>query len=308
MNNIKDETKSNSINDPKLIADAFWVKLSYYFDKINSNILSDDYDKYQQNTHIIERVKIDLGVTDNIGIYFTLGTRNNKTLNERSKQIEMIISPLFKISNLSLMSAIYDIHHKYAPKNWNVVKYKFWQPSFLYTITINYDNKENTKGNIKDDIEITKDNFEYCPYIDNMHGKVSIILFVDDNVSQYIIKKETVKIKGIDRELWIPSDSGIYSMIDCAIGEFNLLNTVENMEIYLKSEHSEIHRYPLEHLTQTIIMINNNPLSNINKCSRCEYNNTQRNLSVCQCGCVYYCDKICQKAHRPIHKSICKKR
>ena len=58
------------------------------------------------------------------------------------------------------MSAIYDIHYKYAPKNWNVVKYKFWQPSFLYTITINYDNKENTKGNIKDDIEITKDNFK----------------------------------------------------------------------------------------------------------------------------------------------------
>ena len=284
------------------VANNFWIKIMEHSADITSELLKKDYESYQKITNMVTKIQMDLKINNEIGVYFGIDTRNGNTLPERKDQIEIIISPLFKKASVALMLAIYDAHFNYIPKNWCVVKYKFWQPSSLQDMTINHQDvsHSNKEGDI---IEITKDDFEYFPFTEN--NKLSIIVFVNDDVAKYMIKKEHVE-HGINREMWLPINTSIYMMLDSAIGEFNLLNTLNNMEIYLKSEHTEIDRHPLEHLTQTIQMINNNPLSNIHSCARCEYNNTQTKLKVCRCKKVYYCDEICQRAHRSIHKKNCK--
>ena len=279
-------------------ANSLWIKIAENTTDINKLLLEKDYDSYQKVTNMISKILMDLRINSDIGIYFGIDVRNGNVLPERAGQIELIISPLFKKSSISLMLAIYNAHFNYTPENWCVVKYKFWQPSSLENMTINHHG--GLAPDKKEIIEITKDDFEYFPFIDNTNNKISIIVFVNDNIADMVIKKEFIKQHS--RDMWLPINTSIYMILDSAIGEFNLLNTLDNMEIYLKSEHAEIKRHPLEHLTQTIQMINNNPLSKIHSCARCDYNNTQTRLKVCGCKEVYYCDAVCQKAHRNIHR------
>jgi len=278
-------------------ADEFWKAIAKYEPAIIENLLKKEYDSYQKANNIVTKVLADLKINNDIGIYFGIGTRNGNELPERRDQIEMIISPMIKKSSVDLMAKLFDSYTNYNLK-FSVVKYKFWQPSSLQNMVINH---QSETGDI---VEITKDDFSYFPFREN--NKLSIILFVNDDIQKYIIKKEHLK-QDINREMWLPINTSIYMMLDSAIGEFNLLNTLNNMEIYLASEHTEIERHPLEHLSQTIQMINNNPLSGIYTCSRCNYNNTQTKLKICKCKKVYYCDTICQKAHRYIHKKNCTK-
>ena len=79
------------------------------------------------------------------------------------------------------------------------------------------------------------------------------------------------------------------------------------MEIYTTVDYEPVERYPMSNMREEIEVIANNPLSNIHSCSRCNYMNQQVKMMRCQCHKVYYCDSICQKAHRSLHKLTCRK-
>jgi hypothetical protein len=293
------------------MANNFWKKFKENENIIYKNLLIREDKNYNNAVKIISNIKLDLKITNDIGTYFSIDTRNGMKLKERKSYVEFILTPLFQKSNIPIMNALYDAHFKYnLPKYWNIVKYKFFQPELINSISLNYESKD-LKGEISlhndsNVIEITKDDFSYAPIYDDQKKNVSILLFVKDDKSTYVIKKETYN----DRELWIPNDTGIHAILDSAIGEYNLLNKLDKMEIHLESdlkndEFKDIEIFKIESIFKNFEMLNNHSLSSVNKCGRCSYTNNQVNILVCKCKKTFYCDIICQRAHFKLHKSIC---
>jgi hypothetical protein len=175
------------------------------------------------------------------------------------------------------------------------------------------DNSDIDNSDIENEetiIEITKNDFEYFPVIDIPNSKLNLILFISDDKAQYMIHKRIITKAEFptlveDRALWYPKDTTIYTVIDCAVGEYNTMNCIDKIEIYLKSEQPDIIRKPINLLVNEIMMMNNNPLSSVCACARCGYQNKQVSLLVCHCKKTRYCDSICQRAHRSLHKNNC---
>jgi hypothetical protein len=317
------------------IARKFWVMVMECRDEIEEKLMERSAYRYQQVNDIIDKIKVKLGISNapfaeqtssqqhapfaeqtsrQVGIYFGIDVRNGMKLSERKNSIEIIISPMLCRKNKQLTHCIFDAYHAHIKAHniqtkytWSVAKYKFWQPASLQSISINY--KKPAIANTESDLlEITQSDFSYFPILDSSKekpSKLDIILFINDDVAKYLIKKEEMTINNKKRNIWIPINSSIYAILDSAIGEYSLLNILDKMEIYLKSEHEDINRHPLDHLTKIIQMINNNPLNDVHTCARCEYANTQMTMKKCICKKVFYCDAICQKANRAIHKLSC---
>ena len=290
-----------TVTDVLITADLFWTEFVKNETYLKELLFRRTYEDHTKARHIIDNIINNLNITNSLGVLFGVDVRNALVLPERKDYIELILTPLYQRKNKNLLIALYNSHNKYLSNNWSVVKYKYWQPSNIDSITVNY------PDSIKSDtlIEITKDDLKYYPIIEHSQNKLSILLFINDTKAPYLIKKEKYEIDGNVRELWIPKDYGIYAILDSAIGEYNLLNTLNKMEIYLESEEPDVERRNIENLIETVNMITNNPMTDINKCARCNYSNTQVNLKRCKCKNVYYCDSICQKAHRDLHKSNC---
>lgn len=277
----------------------FWEAILEHKNVINEYLFRRN-DDYKNVVMLIDKIKDRFDLRDSIGLYFSIDIRNGIQFEERKNMVELILSPIMQRGNLDLLHIMYAVYYeKYSSQTeWSVIKYKFWQPLHLESVSINYE-EENVP------ICITHADFEYHPVVEN--DKISILLFIKDDLQKYLVKKETYTINEEERELWIPSNINIYTILDSAIGEYNLLNTLDKMEIYLHSEHPKIDRFPLEHLSNNVQKINNNPLSKMVKCSRCDYSNKQTTQKRCVCKKIYYCDKICQNANRKIHKYSCSK-
>jgi hypothetical protein len=284
---------------------------------------------------IREIIKITLQELDfNIDVHFGIDVRNGQVLNERKDQIEMILSPDHQRYNIKLINQLYKSNLvKQLPKSWSVIKYKFYQPRLIDSIVLNYiEKKSETKKSetekseteksetekstdsdteIEDTIiEVTKDDFEYFPVLDIPNAKINLILFISDDKASFMLHKRVITKSefptlAMDRTIWYPKDTTIYTVIDSAVGEYNAMACIDKIEIYLKSEQPELTRKPINLLVNEIIMMNNNPLSSIQKCSRCCYQNTQVSLLSCHCKKTKYCDTICQRAHRYLHKHNC---
>jgi hypothetical protein len=190
------------------------------------------------------------------------------------------------------------------PIHWDVVKYKHRNPKLLPIINLTI---ENT------DCNITCDDFTYYSFRDVEEQKLSIILFINDDKIKYLAAKESCIIKKKKHVVWMPINHGIYSILEAAVGEYHLMNTLNNMEINpdieinnLSNEIDIDNIRPLHDLYSDIQVVVDNPLSKINKCIRCKYNNNRHKLTKCICGNVYYCDDICKNAHYYLHKYICK--
>lgn len=287
-----------------LIAKKFWEEFMKYEKIIYDNLLKRNETEYNQSINIVSQITKSLNIENNVGIYFGIDIRNGMNLSERKDCIELIISPLFQRSNQKLTIDLYNESFKHnLPNYWSVVKYKFHRQSYIHTIILNYSKPELIDEKTTDAIvEITKDHFHYHSITNDEKTKISVLLFVDDDMASYLVKKE----KYNDRDILIPKDNGIHAILDSTIGEYNLLNVLDKMEIHLKSETNQedfknIEIYPIENLSKDIEMIHNHSLSKFHTCSRCEYSNKQIKLYVCKCHKVYYCDSICQKAHREMH-------
>jgi len=307
------------------IADKFWESFKANEETLYLNLLKREDRFYNNAVNIISNIKTKLDIVNSIGTYFSMDTRNGMKLEERVDHVEFIITPLFQRNNQQLMHALYDVQHKFKlPKYWSVVKFKFFQPQFINTITINYDTRHNPASkfepeskyidnNIIDDqkstdgiMEITQDYFMYTIAKHEQKDRVNILLFINNNAARYLVKKE----KYNDREILIPVDSSIHAILDSAIGEYNLLNVLDKMEIHTMfelddPEFKDIQIKKINNLIQEFDVINYNPLSGINKCSRCGYINKQVKIYACKCKNAYYCDKVCQRAHHELHKKFC---
>jgi len=296
--------------DIKKISNEFWMQFMEIESLLYDSMKKRDVVAYNQSVNMINIILEKLEINCMINIQFGIDTRNGMALDERKDIVEIILSPMFQRNNQKLMCALYDESFNIGlPKYWAVIKYKFHRTSFIHTIILNYNDPTIVGDNT---IKITKDDFSYFPIFNDEKTKLSIILFIDDKKSQYLIKKQKIKIKNVERELLIPIDNGIHAVIDSAIGEYNLLNVLDKMEIYTKSaletdEFKEINDVVMENLIYDIDMIHNNSLNSFEKCGRCEYSNKNVKLHACKCKKIYYCDSICQKAHRSLHKlSGCK--
>lgn len=289
---------SNSIESELLIANVFWQEFAERESVITQLLYNRTYDDYQKVRDIIDMI-IDISNLENqIQILFGVDIRNGMVLGERLNHIELIITPLYQRINKKLVIALFNTHKKYLPDYWNVIKYKIWQPNNINNITLT-----DTDGG---SIELIKHDFQFVPIIDKDSQKLNILLFIKDSVAKHLIKKEKYEIGENIRDIWIPQSIGIYSILESIIGEYHLLNTLDKMEIYLESEEIDVtDRQPIEKMADIINMIANNPMSGISICARCNYSNKQVILKSCRCKNVYYCDTICQRAHRQLHKLGC---
>ena len=241
-----------------------------------------------------------------INVFLSIGSRNGMNLPERETHIEMTLSTAYLKKNKKVIENLYDAHHGYMPPSWTVLKYKYWHKSLLQAVAIDCTHDQEI-------IEITKEHFSYHPCVEEKSSKFSIILFVDDDIHKHILRSQlyapkSKKIKA--RKIWVPSDGRVHDIVESAIGEFAMVNTLDKLEIHLKSSNEKVERFQLEHLTQTAQFISNNPYSKFKeilskKCGRCGYLGVNLDLKKCSCGKTYYCDVACQKAHRSTHKFIC---
>ena len=293
------------------IAKSFWDGFINIEARLYKYLLKRDNIHYTKAINMVAGVKSKFN--ELIDIQFGIDIRNGMMLVERKDNIELIMSPLFQKCNIKLLDILYNEYlTRKLPEYWNVVKYKFHQPQFINTITLNYN---KTSDENSDMLEITKDDFCYHSIVDIENLKLSIILFIDDNKSSYLIKKEVYENKKEDipnRDIWVPKDNGVHAILDAAVGEYNLLNVLDKIEIHLKSdldgdEFKDITTYKLDNINDEIEMMNSQSLSNTYRCARCYYSSMQVKMCVCQCKKTYYCDAICQKAHRKLHKLSCVK-
>ena len=278
------------------VSKIFWNEFLKHEKLIHENLLKKTQTDYDKSNEIISNILSKLQLNDKLGIYFGIDIRNGMKLNERKNYIEMIISPLFKKNNQKHVIDLYDESFKHTlPAYWSIVKYKFFRPHYIDIMTLTY--------SVNDDIvEINKTHFNFHSFIDHENYTISILLFIDDKISPHLIKKE----KYNDREIYVPIDNSIHMVLDTAIGEYNLLNIIDKIEIHPTSvlktdEFKNIETFPIEKLIEKVKIVTSNSLKHINSCSRCEYSNSQVKLMYCKCRKVFYCDKICQKAHRKLH-------
>lgn len=285
----------------KQIATKFWSLFSQYDDMMYNYLMSDDFstriNAYKIINPILEYLKID----NQIGIKFSRGIHNGMKLKERADWIKVTLSPLFDKKNKTLLDEIYNIYVKNNKKiknqkskqnlklqnKWFIVKYTYHNPLNIHNISLVYDEL----------FIVDKSHFSYHPIIDEKSSELSIILFIDDNVSKKLIDQKTQK----------PVNNFIHKILNAAIGEYNLINILSKVEIRLKSdlekkEFQTTDVYELEHMMNNIKMMENHPLQNCNKCARCGYNSNNVKLYRCGCKKVYYCDEVCQRAHLIIHK------
>jgi hypothetical protein len=283
----------------KQTAKLFWESFMIHETHIHETMLKRNADDYYQVNTIIEQITTKLKIQNMVGIQFGIDVRNGMNLIERKDHIEIIISPLFQKKNQELTIELYNASHNIKlPTHWSVIKYKFHNPTYINTIILNYKDQQD----VNKLIEITKDSFLYHPIINEKKTQISVLLFIDDNVSKHLIKKEIYN----EREIWIPKDNGIHAILDSVIGEYNLLNTMDKMEIHLKSdlgtdEFKDITTKKIENIVNDINMLNGHALSKHYICSRCEYSNKHVKLYTCKCHKARYCDITCQKAHRAMH-------
>lgn len=281
-----------SVEELQIIAQNFWEAFIKHEKDIYKNIILETTTNDNIAINIIDQIKSSTGIQTLIGTYFKFDTRNCMRLSERKKCVEFIITPLFKKDNKQLLDIIYDTHHKFKlPKYWSVIKYKSNKPKFIQDAILTYG-----------DVEITKDDFYYHPIINEQKTQMCLMLFINDDKAHHLIKKE--KINNV--ELWIPTNNGIHSMLDSAMGEYNLINIIDKIEINLYSiltskSYENIPINPLENIMNDINMIHNNSLSKVRICARCEYSNQHIKLYMCKCKKTYYCDSVCQRAHRELH-------
>lgn len=274
---------------------------------INTLLLKKNESDYRKVNIIINGIISEFNLTGVIDIIFGIDIRNSKLLSERKNHIEMIISPIFKKDNLDFINILYKeltSNKRYICDNWSIVKYKPWNPETLENIQITYSNKDGTTKTI------THKDIEYYSYEAESNSnksinyeKINVILFICDDVKQYILEKHTIS----GNEVYIPKDSSILTLLDAAIGEYNILNIINHMEICLQSTNIPFEKLPLLNLRDKIKMIDTviNTTNKIYNCTQCDYLNTHVELIKCKCNKVYYCDDICKNAHFNIHKNYC---
>jgi hypothetical protein len=311
MTSVDNKTNLN------LTAKNFWNHFIKIESRLCSNIKKRNIVEYNQTINLIADILKKLSIENMVNIQFGIDTRNGMNLPERKNSIEMILSPIYQRNNQQLIYELYNESFNYKlPEYWSVIKYKFHRSSFIHSVILNYDKKtqisddkkslENGESCIKN-MEITKDDFSYFPIVNDNKTSLNILLFIKDDKQKYLINKKSIKVNDTIRELWVPIDNGIHTMMDCAVGEYNLLNLFDKIEIHLESdllteEFKNIDSIKIENLINDIDTIHNNSINSFQKCSRCEYSNKNIKLQLCKCKNVYYCDIICQKAHRKLHK------
>lgn len=296
----------------KKTAKQFWELFLNDEEKILELLFKKNKHDFDTADKITNGIMNSIGWGDNIRIIYGIGVRNGVELKERCDSIELIISPLLQKSKIKYLNALYDNTPLNLSPKFCVIKYKFWHPDNIEQISINFQlpnlsSDSNTEKEKAEIISITHKNITFYDIINQQQLQLSLMIFIDDEIAKYLVEKKTIMVeKKKKREVLLPINSGIYALLDSAIGEYNMLHRINKMEIYLKSEHPNIERKPIRELKLAIDMLCDNPLSPIHKCARCQYTSLQTKLLLCKCKKQRYCDTICQRGHWSIHKKSCK--
>lgn len=271
----------------------FWDTLAEAEPKIKALLYDREEEQYNEANMLVNGIARKLNL--NLGLQLFVDTRNGIKLQERKDHIELVVSPMVNRSRVAYVKALYDDHFGKLPAYWSVIKYQPWRLSDLYNLTMICPDKTT----------IDQNDFSFCAIRDAQSQKLDVCLFVSEDKAKYLVKKETQEINGKKRELYMPINHCIYTMLNAAVGEFHMLNTLRNMEIYVENTENLV-QHPLHKMREEIMVIVNNPMSNIHTCSRCGHTNAHVKMMKCRCGKVFYCDAVCQRAHRAIHKSVCR--
>ena len=210
-----------------------------------------------------------------INIYFTIGTRNSMILTERENNINLIISPNFIYKNLVIVDELILL----LKDKWNIVKYIIKSNSTeLENIIINVGDTKITSLDITYEIKINKDDDK----------KVGLELFINNDLKKFIINDNNTPT------------TELLLFLESAIGEFNIIHLIEYIDITISDK---THKQ-LKTLSDRLKVLYNKNYEDIPKCLRCLYDENFVELIQCKCG-VYYCDTICQNAHKNIHSEFC---
>jgi hypothetical protein len=262
----------------------FWNEFVKHQSTITDLLNNKNSKDYNTACMLIHSILQMFNLHNSVSIHLGIDIRNGTQLPERVNSFELIISPMFHKKNIESMeklakaSKLVNISNKFS-----IIKYKFFKPH--NEIKISYDK-----------VNINKENLSFLIF-DKDDNHISFILFIDDDKIDLLTNK--TDINGI--EMYIPKDNSITSIIDNLIGEYNMLNNVEFMEIQCKSllntkfENLVQHVKPIAQLYEEISTINTK--KNYKVCARCMYSNKNINLLVCKSTKKYYCDTICQKAY-----------
>lgn len=264
-------------------SDKFWIAFNDKSEYIKSLLFKKNKADYENACSIVSEIKKKFNL-DMIEIYFGIGIRNGQPLQERNLYIEMIISPMFQKKYCPTINQLYSSHKKYINKCWSVIKYTYCQHDLIDTIKLTY-------SDIHKEIVVDKSDFSFHPILSG-NTELNLLLFIKDEKSEYLIEKQDVTIHDKPRNIWIPKGSGLYNILNAAIGEYYLVSAIDKMEIYLESEHTKLTKYPISELKSHISKLQ---IDQENKCTRCAYSSNNVNLEIYDADTkLYYCDSICK--------------
>ena len=227
--------------------------------------------------------------------------RNGKKFTERKNSLELVISPNWDRTKVSLMEKIYDSRKEAnLPEYWSVVKYQVFAPAFVYDLEVS---------------GITYEDFEYCAQL-NFEGTsawLGVLMFIKDELAEKIltlVKASENKDSESKGDTWILDGKSVEGrapliFLNAAVGEFNMITRIKAVEFAPAGAFKTVPRYSIADLHQEFEKIDRQDYSS-KQCIRCGYNSYQVDISTCdKCKKIYYCDSVCRNADAENHKHVC---
>jgi hypothetical protein len=234
---------------------------------------------------------------------FQLGIdmRNGKKFPERKDTLELVISPNWNRSKVSLVKELYETSKKAnLPKYWSIVKYQVFSPTIVHDIDV--------QG-------VTHEDFTYCAQL-NFEGNsawMGVLIFINDKLAKEILtlKKEGKTPEDNEWELdgKTPKGRSPLMFLNSAVGEYNMITRIKAVEFVPRSSHGTVPQYAMTDLHQEFEKMDRQDYGNgmIHECVRCGIYSYQADVFPCgKCKKIYYCSKMCQKADSENHSFVCK--
>lgn len=257
----------------------FWSRLLKHVSDIEIQMQNSNKNNIEQ---ILLNIKKDT-IYEILSFYVEINSRNNIPLEERKNFIEFTISPNYTNNNILLLTRFFKELKLYKlPINWVFIKYKYHDTICVSDIdsdTINLYNRLSYSTNI-----------EYTEKSKFPLLNITIIIKNDVNKYDNLITMDDKKANKIVRHL---------------CGEYNLLNWV-NVISFIDTNMDDTLVYEDNSIYNLLLEFKKIQKRRLHHCMRCGYNGDQTKLLRCgSCHKIYYCDKICQRADRVFHKTVC---
>jgi len=232
-----------------------------------------------------------------VDINFTYGMINSRFVKEFRDHIELYISPKFNKDNDNVMLLIYNTYNKLPFKLPNILVNcynNFYKEEPFETLTLT-----NNGVLINADGESTVKYLDFgvqTNYSMDKNGKalLNLIICINENVADLVIEKKNVSFnKSSNRDVYLPKNGLVTTLLNNIVGEFNMIKNIGYIEFMNSKDADEVSFDELSYIRKELELIYKQ--RNYKNCKYCNKSELQSILTYYPVGGNYYCNELCSK-------------